>query len=214
MISERQTALDLISLQADQLAAEGYSVFREPPPSSLPSALKDLRPDAIAIGVKPFLFLEVVRPGSKSSERVARIKAALEGTDWKLRIILDTTVQSDRPQAASVADISEVLESMRTVLDVEPRAALLLGWAAMEALARNVDADRFAKAQSPGRVVEMLASMGYIVHSEAEELRSLAGLRNQFIHGGLSISIPSARIEAFVEIIESLAKATKPPRAA
>lgn len=204
MIAERQLARDLIELQANRLAEEGYTVIREPEPASLPAELRSLRPDAIAIGAKPYLLLEVVREGGKSADRIAEIHKAIAGTEWALQLILDSSPQSAQLPSADLDEIESLVASMRRVSEIDPRAGLLLGWSALEAFARQLDNSRFAKPQSPARVVEQLAAMGLALPQQANELRDLAALRNHFIHGGLGVQITRSQTERFAEILTDL----------
>lgn len=204
MIAERQLARDLIELQANKLAEEGYTVVREPAPGSLPEQLRSLRPDAIAIGAKPYLLLEVVREGGRSADRIAEIHRAIAGTEWELQLILDSSPQAAHLPPAALSDIQGLVASMRRVAGVDARAALLVGWSALEAFARQLDSVRFSKPQSPGRVVEQLAAMGLALPKEAEELRKLASLRNEFIHGGLGVQVTPVQVERFAEILTEL----------
>lgn len=204
MIADRQLALDLIDLQARKLAEEGYTVVREPEPVTLPPELRDLRPDAIAIGASPPLLLEVVQQGGGSSDRIAQIHKAIAGTNWALQLILDSSPQGARLPAAELGEIEGLVKSMRQVSEIDPRAGLLMGWSALEAFARQLDGDRFSKPQSPARVVEQLAAMGLALPQQASELRDLALLRNHFIHGGLGIQITRSQTDRFAQILSEL----------
>lgn len=82
--------------------------------------------------------------------------------------------------------------------------ALLMSWATLEALGRTLLPERLVRPQTPGRLVEVLATDGYVTPSEADRLRELARVRNRLIHGGLQVKIASKDIKAFRGILKGL----------
>jgi uncharacterized protein YutE (UPF0331/DUF86 family) len=105
-------------------------------------------------------------------------------------------------------DVGEVMKRLTEVRKLataghfEP--SLLLGWATLEAVARAVVSEKFAKPQSPGRIVETLAMDGYITPTEADQVRALVTKRNRLIHGALDVRVSATEIENFVRTIERL----------
>jgi uncharacterized protein YutE (UPF0331/DUF86 family) len=85
------------------------------------------------------------------------------------------------------------------------RAALLLGWAAFEAAARALMTEKFEKPQTPGRLIGLLASEGYLTPDEADHLRELAKAHNAFIHGELDTEISEDELRNFSAILSTLA---------
>ena len=79
------TALERI---APLLRAEGYEVIAEPGPADLPPFLADRRPDAIAVGKRPSLLVEVFRTeGNKEAGRISELRSLVrDRDDWELRI--------------------------------------------------------------------------------------------------------------------------------
>jgi hypothetical protein len=201
----RTTEADLLAATSRKLSEEGYDVIIEPSPSLLPGPLKKRRPDAIAIGRLPNLAIEVASDRPNDAQRVAELQRALKGTpDWKLHLVFNRA--SGPPELAKVSDsdIPPLLSQALNVAQIDTRAALLMGWAALEALSRSRRPDEFARPQSPGRIVERLASQGIIAPSEAALLRSLAAKRTAFVHGALEEKVDPAEISAFVAILNQL----------
>jgi hypothetical protein len=208
MNEEDQVEADLLTLAAEQFKDEGYTVVREPSANALPTALRALHPDAIAIGKHPNIVIEVVREGAQNTERVIRLKRATEEAgDWSLHLILDRGERKHGLDQVSVQTISRALATARRLVDVDTRAALLLGWASFEALVRAMEPSRFAKPQTPGRIVEALASDGVITPSEASKLRSLANTRNAVVHGSLRTQPSEADLEDFFRVLSRLQRA-------
>lgn len=106
---------------------------------------------------------------------------------------------------ASTLEVTRRLKEIRQLAaDGHLEPSLLLAWATMEAVARAVAKDWFAKPQTPGRLVETLAMEGYITPTEADRIRALVTKRNKLIHGGFDISISASEIDEFAETIERL----------
>ena len=106
------------------------------------------------------------------------------------------------PDAEEITCRLAEIRKLATAGHAEP--ALLLAWAAMEAVARSAARDVFAKPQSPARIVETLAMEGYITPSEADRARELVAKRNRLVHGDLKVRASDREIEDFVDIIERL----------
>jgi hypothetical protein len=201
----RQTEADILAATARKLEEEGYDVVVGPSASLLPDALKPFRPDGIAIGKSPNLVIEVANEGPRDAKRVADLQRALKATpDWRLHLVLGGGSPSLEIAQADERSIAAVLDRASKLIVAEPAAALLLAWAALEALSRSRMPHDFARPQSPGRIVERLASEGIITPSEATLLRSMAMKRNTFIHGDLAQRAATAELESFLSLIQRL----------
>jgi REase_AHJR-like protein len=189
-----------------ELEAEGYDVFVHPRPPVAPAFLGDFQPDAIAIRADRKLVVEVVsRPGI--DKKLQRLSSLLKDQpSWELRVILvsPTTV----PEVLDVqppAAIRQRITEMRKLADEgHPGPALLLGWASFEAASRSLQADEFKTAQTPGRLIDVLAGDGYLTPIEADQLRSLAKKRNAFAHGKLQAEISSKEVRELLSILETM----------
>jgi uncharacterized protein YutE (UPF0331/DUF86 family) len=84
--------------------------------------------------------------------------------------------------------------------------ALLLAWASFEAVGRMLAPDQFQRPQSPGRLVQLLASEGYLTPTEADKLRTLATKRNTIIHGELQTAVSREDVEDFARILDTLSQ--------
>lgn len=209
MATEREADTDILRLAAANLEASGYTVYLQPASSILPKELGSLRPDAIAIGKKPNLVLELTREGPKYLERVERLQRAISSNkDWQLQLLFTGAKPTEEFDTLPLAYIDDTLEDIVSVAKEDARAALLMCWAYFEALARSLDPKTFAKPQSPGRVVEKLASMGYIGAKDADFLRSMAENRNKFVHGQLLVTVKIDDIQRFIDLIKAVIKST------
>ena len=85
-MSEHQAEADLLALAAEQFAEEGYTVVREPGANSLPAPLRELHPDAIAIGKRPF-----------ETRRLARLQVRRDGSLHDLRRLHFLECAAEKP---------------------------------------------------------------------------------------------------------------------
>ena len=205
MTFSNQTTDDLLAATSRRLSEQGYDIIREPNRYMLPDSLQEYRPGAIAIGRDPKLVIEIARARPADAERIARLQQALrELPGWELYLVLDRA--SDNPELARITDdeIAPILDRVLAVSQVDTRAALLVSWAALEALGRQRRPNDFSRPQSPGRIVEKLAFEGIIVPADAAFLRSMAERRNAFAHGDLRQTVSSDQIARFVDLLREL----------
>jgi uncharacterized protein YutE (UPF0331/DUF86 family) len=188
------------------LKSQGYDVFVHPDRLMVPAFLGTYRPDVIALRDDKNLVIEIKhgRRGETALEDLAR---RFEGQDrWKFQIVWvnpsETQAilapQSDETISARLREISRLLEAGFT------ESAMLMSWAAFEAIGRRLMTEEFSRPQSPGRLVQVLAKEGHITPDEADTLRQLGEVRNRFIHGELTAAVDRGQVEAFIKILESL----------
>ncbi|MDO1581309.1 hypothetical protein [Rhizobium oryzicola] len=205
MTISRTTEAEIFSATAAKLAEQGYDVIAEPTATLLPEALKAFRPDGIAIGKDPKLVIQIAGEGPQYSKRVADLQKALKDlTGWKLHLVVGTELAASEIPTADDASILLNINRARRLLEDEPEAALLIAWATLEAISRSRRPAEFARAQSPGRIIERLANEGVVTASEASSLRAMAVKRNAFIHGDLQQAINAEELARFLQIIGKL----------
>lgn len=84
-------------------------------------------------------------------------------------------------------------------------AALMMAWAALEAISRALLPERLARPQPAGRLVEVLASEGLITPSEADPLYRGVELRNAVVHGDLGATVTAEGVDEIIACIRLLA---------
>lgn len=201
-----QEATFLESIVPD-LEAEGFEVFVQPSPHTLPTFMRDYWPDAIARGKNKNLVIEIVREGQSSDDKTKRLRELLRAQkDWELRVYFvtpDNTVKS--LEATSSQTIAQVIQTVEDLLKEHRTApALLMAWATFEALGRALLPDKFMKPQTPKRLVEVLASNGRLTPTEADVARQLIDTRNKLIHGALQTEVASRDVRSFVTVLKTL----------
>lgn len=198
-----QQVLDLV---VPALEADGYAVYVQPPRDLLPEFMGGYRPDAIALGRPRNLAIEVIGDETGTqSRRQALADRFAHVPDWELRIYYARPSGEEvRPEPASRAAIEASLSRVEDLArQGHIEAGLLLGWGTLEALARTLSR-KLERAQPSGRVLELLASEGFVTPSEADTLRDLARARNLIAHGALDVEVTRADLEGFVAILHTL----------
>ena len=187
--------------------AEGFDVFVHPSPSILPPFMQNDRPDAIAISPNRKITIELVRPSRSTDTKTKRLQQAIaQHQDWELRLFHAVPHTAEAIEVASRSSIARAIDRV-----VELKAAgqngpaLIMAWATLEAIARALLPEKFERPQIPGRLVEVLAHEGYITPQEADTLRPAISLRNEVVHGGLDSAVEAKLLDAFVDVLRTLA---------
>jgi uncharacterized protein YutE (UPF0331/DUF86 family) len=192
---------------AQQLQAEGFSVFVEPDARMLPAFMGKYRPDAIAIRPDRNLAIEIKSEDAKGGDALENIARLFQGrTDWGLRIHyarpsstnVVTTTGSTSAVETTIVEVEALIEEGRD------RAALLLAWAAFEAEARLWLSTDLKWPQTIANLLEIIAGEGHVTPEEADLIRRMAANRNQIIHGNLELAVSRADLQAFVLTLKNL----------
>lgn len=190
-----------------RLVAQGYTVIRDPDQAVLPDFLEHFQADAIATGKSPNLLIEVIARRGSGGAAVAKIdqlNSLLKGhADWRLEVVYLTPSSPD-PSVVPAAVIRLRLAEIRQLADVDERAALIVAWSLLEAVARALRPDRAGRALTPASTIELLTSLGYIVQSEADMLRQAGRARNLIVHGDLTAAFPRAALAPVLDLIDQL----------
>ncbi|MFN4088121.1 MAG: hypothetical protein ACK4QW_03635 [Alphaproteobacteria bacterium] len=206
-VSER-IAMDQLEPQWRRL---GYTLIREPSADQLPDFLSASRPDAIGVGKSPGLVIAVAGRRDRSSEtRLNRMRALLDGRpDWRL-VVVYAAPENVAVEPASPAGLEIALAEADRLAVAEPRPALLLAWAALEAAARARHPDLAPEAIAPSTLLDVLLSSGDLPQDVYEELRETARMRNAIAHGQLDLTPPReavARLTALARTVGRVAEA-------
>lgn len=186
-------------------SAQGFQVLLEPRGSSVPDFLQKYRPDAILSKDGKKVIVEIIRKGHPNAEeKIRRLKTLIEGQkEWRLEVVYSGE-QVDAVRKVEQYSILEAASSAESLLESEPRAALLLMWATLEATARSLFPNQTNRPQSPGRVIELLAGSGEVTPAEASLLQRLMQWRNKLVHGDLDIVVVPSDVNEMVKIVRQL----------
>lgn len=200
MSASQRHRIVLDTVVAD-LTAEGYEVFVNPGPNLLPNEVKELhiRPDAVALGRKPHLLVEVIASKSNAvDDRLYALGQKISNIpDWELHVVYARPASQDTPMPAQDhRSIATMLDRARAVYEVAGAVpALLSTWSAFEAAARHHMPTVFARPRSASALVDRLASDGVVLPDEADRLRALAQRHEEAAHGGLDTKLDLSDLE-------------------
>ena len=207
-MSDQHRAEDaILERHESKWIAQGYKVVRQPRAGDLPSFLKNFIPDALLLGRDPQVVVEIISKGSPHAQKkIAELKSLLQGhDDWRLDVLFAGEEPEQLPLVSTEA-VQQSLRSIRAMLPAEPKSALLLCWATLEAIARRLEPTKSMRPQSPGRVVELLAGAGHVTPSKAAQLRKAIQWRNRLVHGDLDLAVTPTQVAEVVEIAENLSR--------
>lgn len=198
---------DVLRELIPELEAQGFEVFVDPNRPILPSFLS-FTPDAIAKRADKNIAIEIVRRSKDTEARLKRIADEIKDhPNWELRIVwIEPTPGGE--QQLTIQDRAEIVGRLAEMQDLARgqhfAPAMLLGWAALEAAGRATLTREFARPQTPGRIVSVLAGQGYWTPTLADSLQALIAKRNGLIHGQLNVSISQQDIQVLDEAIRQL----------
>jgi hypothetical protein len=126
--------------------------------------------------------------------------------DWELRFVYAPPVNSDANiPVVSKQTVSEHLDRLEASVEAMGlAAALLTGWALFEAAARALLPSSLTRPQSPARLIETLASEGYVTPDEADMLRRVSRTRNEIAHGRLDLTPSRDDVALLIAVTRSV----------
>ncbi len=189
------------------LQAEGYALIPQPGHADLPPFLPGTPPDAIAIGRKPSLLVELIRKDTGTAVcRVCELRSLVEGQDDGELRIFHFFRPSEQLTVVPDADAEAAVEAVRHLSGIEPRAALLLAWSIVEAAARRASEEAGSRPLNPRALVNFLAGKGLIDQDMESEMFRLSDVRNRLAHGQLDVAPPTEDIFWLLSVAEQVSR--------
>lgn len=208
MMSPPETSeADVLEELLPRYQAEGFEVFLHPSPSILPPFMQSYRPDAVALRPDKKIAIEVVRSSGSSEKKVRELESLFAShREWELRVLYVSPLPSEKIlDVSSPAAIKVAIQRVRDLVkDGHKVPALVMAWAALEAVGRVLLPDQLTRPQTPGRLIEALASAGHVTPREADTLRGAISARNSAVHGG-EPRIDEKLLKQFIAVLETLA---------
>lgn len=185
--------------------SQGYTLVRHPSRAQVPSFLGSYLPDAIATGRKPHLIIEVINPRMPSTRtKISQLQSMFaDHPEWKLEVVY---MPSEATELAATPPtyIKSALNQAETLAETEPRAALMLAWAGLEALGRRLHPALSGRGMASSKLIDLLVSHGNLTQSVQSELKELGQMRNRIAHGQLDLSPSVDDVQRLVLIARSL----------
>src|SRR5215204_6558526 len=195
----------------DRYEREGYSFYAYPPGDLLPHFLGNYRPDAIALKDNEKIAIEIKgRTSEQSRMRLSEIARIFQGQkDWHFLVF--NIDDFDRDPNIRIYGIDEIEGALREVEHLaksgQMRAGFVLGWAALEAVARALltgHPEDKMRTISSDLMSELLAGTGLVEQNSAKMLRDLSRVRNALVHGDLGVEVDQHSIQSLDDIVRSL----------
>jgi uncharacterized protein YutE (UPF0331/DUF86 family) len=191
---------------------KGYEFFSEPTDDLLPPFLRGYRPDAIALKPHEGVVIEVKFGNHPGRDRRLESVAALlaEQTGWHLKIYVEQpraeeTLSIDAPTPDQIE--AWIGESERLAMEGHERAAFLLAWSVLEAIARVRASEQGIvplRLVSPAGAVQSLEMSGYIDEQAGQDFRNMVNLRNRIVHGDLAAEVGRSAVEGLIHRLREL----------
>ncbi len=197
-----------------QLEADGYRVIVQPQAKILPEFMRGYRPDAVALRADKKIAIEVKSRAPLKADKLSSFEALFAAhPDWEFRILYAPPLRSDTEAYTTVPSASTLEQMLDSISKAEkqfgPVPVLLTAWSVFEAAARALKPSEFERPQPSARLVEIMASEGYLTPKEADQARALGQIRNRAAHGDLSVPITDDELEEFVGVVRGLVTQTR-----
>jgi uncharacterized protein YutE (UPF0331/DUF86 family) len=194
-----ETERRVLDMLRPRFEAAGFTFIERPSPTELPSFMQGYKPDALALGKDKSIAIEVkVRRGAEGEKSLRMISERFKGrTNWEFRIVYADEIEYESIETPTREQIvAQVKEAETLLLQEHPTAALVLGWAAIEAIARTLIPDFPSRGPHTLRqAIELLEHLGRLEYDEANELRRLLPLRAKVVHGDFRTIVSTDEVE-------------------
>jgi hypothetical protein len=198
-MTPNQTESRVLALLRSRYEGDGFSFIEHPDRADLPAFMQGYQPDALALGKDRSIAIEVkLRRDPDSEKNLKAISERFSGQPlWEFRVVYGDEAEDHAIAASTPEQIQVQLDEAEALLaQNHPRAALVLSWAAVEAIARTLSPDFPASGSRTMRqAVELLEHLGRLRFREAQELRRLIPLRVKVVHGDFQTAITAAEVE-------------------
>jgi uncharacterized protein YutE (UPF0331/DUF86 family) len=193
---------------------QGLRFYKNPSREVIPDFLRGYVPDAVAVDDKGGgIIIEVKQRRSRTVDRqLAQIAEKIAPhKDWEFRAVFTGPELGDSgyiPRPTREQIDAKIQEIQTLAQSQHYDAALVVGWAILESLARSVMTENEgeqSRGLTPIRAVQTLAQEGYLESDAAERLREMAVLRNAVVHGNLSATVSSEQVRDLIEQLQTIA---------
>lgn len=209
---------------AREYQEKGYDVTIAPAVSELPDFLREFTPDIIARSSKECVVVEVKNwVSAADNDRLRAIARKVDRPGW--RFVVVSPGGSDRSPGPALQDLDETQvvalldESAELRQRILIHAAILIGWAGLEAAMRRVARANAIEARrsDPGALLRELVSNGIVDRERYRDLSEVLRVRSAVAHG--FVLPDTVDSQAVLDLVnktarELLEEARKPPEPA
>ena len=193
------TEARVLELLRNRYESEGFSFIEHPAPADLPPFMHGYQPDALVLGEGKSVVIEVKLHKDPGTEKNLRaISERFKGQSrWEFRVVYGEELEDETIAVPTLEQIkAHIAEAEALLAQNHARAALVLGWAAIEGIARTLSPDfPSTGSRTMRQALELLEHLGRLGFSEAQELRELLPLRSKVVHGDFRTVITRIEVE-------------------
>jgi uncharacterized protein YutE (UPF0331/DUF86 family) len=195
----KQTESRVLALLRNRYEADGFTVIERPEYADLPPFMQGYRPDALALGKDKSIAIEVkLRRDLAGEKNLKAISERFKGQPgWEFRIVYGDEMEEEPIEPPTLEQIqAHIAEAESLLAHNHPRAALVMGWATIEAIARSLSPGfPSTGSRTMRQAVDLLEHLGRLPYQEAQVLRDLLPLRAKVVHGDFGTAITTAEVE-------------------
>jgi REase_AHJR-like len=196
--------------------ARGFKFVLRPPRDLLPTPFGSYQPDAIALGPKSNVAIEVISSNSKSKrDQVEQLSERVRSAaGWDMVVMYAPSSPSDT-RGLQPFGLDTLREELADVSDLagsrHVRSAFVAAWGLLEAVVRAAEPSQAAgRSLLPREIVQILLEGGYLSEDDGKRLRRLIRLRNSVVHGGLEETVTVDNVRYLVSLISKLLRQLSP----
>jgi hypothetical protein len=201
---------DILRALRGRYEQRGYTFIAHPTHDLVPPFLRGYRPDALAISDKGSIVIEVKAARSSAAEkslsRIAQLIA--EQPNWKFEVYYGGDFTRPVYERPDRNEILQLVNEVRRLANAGfERAAIVMGWAALEAIARalRTESESASAPMIPSAIVEWLVSGGHVDAATGRILRHMVRTRNAIVHGDQKVEMHGHELLVLVSTLEALA---------
>lgn len=207
----KQTESRVLALLRNRYETDGFTFIEHPEFASLPQFMQGYRPDALALGKDKSIAIEVkLRRDLANEKNLKVISERFKGQPgWEFRVVYGDETEDEAIAPPTLDQIqAHIAEAEDLLVHNHARAALVIGWATIEAIARTLSPDfPSTGSRTMRQAVELLEHLGRLPYPEAQTLRDLLPLRAKVVHGDLDTTITTAQVEPVLRAARTALKA-------
>jgi hypothetical protein len=207
----KQTESRVLALLRNRYEADGFTFIEHPENSNLPQFMRGYRPDALALGKDKSIAIEVkLRRDLGGDKNLKAISERFKGqSGWEFQVVYGDETEDEPIRPPTLDQIqAHIAEAEELLARNYPRAALVIGWATIEAIARTLNPDfPSTGSRTMRQAVELLEHLGRLTYPEAQALRNLLPLRAKVVHGDFDTTITTAEVEPVLKAARTALKA-------
>ncbi|WP_316172329.1 MULTISPECIES: hypothetical protein [unclassified Bradyrhizobium] len=204
---------DILRTLRSRYEQRGFTFIAHPARDLVPPFLQGYTPDALAISERESVVIEVKAARSpasqKSLSRIAQLVA--RQPNWKFEVYYGGDFPRTAYRRPTKGEVSLLVDEVRQLASAGfVRAAVVMGWAALEAIARGlrIESEEFSlEPMIPSAIVEWLVSQGHVDSGTGRALRQMIRVRNAIVHGDQSIEMGTYELSALINTLGVLAEA-------